>query len=171
MTQQQDILFKETQRFTQWWVWLLLLGMLALPLYGIIQQLFLREPWGSNPMPDWGLIVFALGTAAIVYFIYAIVLKTWIHPDKITVSFPPFFKKKHFLFGDIESAQVVTYGFVGYGLRISLKYGTVYNIKGNRGLALKLKNGKKFMIGTQHPVQVAELVQHQMGKVVTKQHN
>ena len=167
MKEQQDILFKETQRFTQWWVWLFLLGIMALPIYGIVQQLILGEPWGSKPMPDWGLIVFAVGTFAMVYFIYAIQLKTWIHPDRITLSFPPFFKKKQFLFSDIASAGVVTYGFVGYGLRISLKYGTVYNIKGNKGLALKLKNGKKFMIGTQHPVQVAELVKHQLDRSVT----
>ncbi len=165
--QSKDVLYKESQRFTQWWVWLFLLGISALPVYGIIQQLVFKEPWGDNPMPDWGLILFALGTAAMVYFIYAIHLKTWIHPDGVRVSFPPFFRNKHFPFKDMVSAQVVTYGFVGYGLRISLKYGTVYNIKGNKGLAIVMKNGKKFMIGTQHPVQVAEIVNHQLERAVT----
>ena len=169
MHNQQDILFKETQRFTQWWLWLLLAGISILPVYGIIQQLMLNEPWGDNPMPDWGLIVYAVGNAAIVYFIYAINLKTWIHPDGVRVSFPPFFRNKHFSFDDMVSAEVVTYGFVGYGLRISLKYGTVYNIKGNKGLAITMKNGKNFLIGTQHPAQVDEIIKHLLGRNVTKQ--
>ena len=168
LNEPKDVLFKESQRFTQWWLWLLLLGISALPVYGIIQQLFFGEPWGDKPMPDWGLIVYAAGNAAIVYFIYAINLKTWIHPDGVRVSFPPFFRNKHFSFDDMDSAEVVTYGFVGYGLRISLKYGTVYNIKGNKGLAMIMKNGKKFMIGTQHPAQVAEIVKHLLTRNVTK---
>ena len=36
-----------------------------------------------------------------------------------------------------------------YGVRLGSKYGTVYNINGNKGLAIELKNGKKFMVGTQ----------------------
>ena len=168
MKEQQDILFKESQKFTQWWLWLLLLGLLALPMYGMVQQLILKEPWGSKPLPDWGLIIFALGMAALVYFIYAIRLKTWIHPDRIVVSFPPFFRRKQFLIADIESAEVVTYTvLVGYGLRYSPKYGTIYNIKGNKGLLITMKNRKKFMIGTQHPTQVGEVVKHLLSRNVT----
>jgi len=169
MKDQHDILFKESQRFTQWWLWVLLFGLLTLPFYGIVQQLILKEPWGSKPMSDLGLIIFALGMAALVYFIYYIQLRTWIHPDRIVVSFPPFFRKKQFVIYEIASAKVVTYGMlVGYGLRYSSKYGTVYNIKGNKGLALTMKNGKKYMIGTQHPAQVEEVVKHQLAMSVTK---
>ena len=169
MKDHRDILFKESQRFTQWWLWLLLLGLLALPIYGMIQQLILKEPWGSKPMSDWGLTLFGLGMLGFVYFFYYIQLKTWIHPDSIVVSFPPFFRKKHFAVSDIAAARVVTYGFVGYGLRLSPKYGTVYNIKGNKGLALTMKNGKKFMIGTQNPNQVEEVVKHLLSRNVTFQ--
>ncbi len=168
MKDQRDILFKETQRFTQWWVWLFLIGMLALPIYGIVQQIILKEPWGNNPMPDWGLLIFLLGMIGFVYFFYAISLETRIHPEGIAVSFFPFFKKKQFRIKDIASAAVVTYRFVGgYGLRYSTKYGTIYNIKGNKGLAINMKNGKKFMIGTQHPVQVEEVVKHLLSRNVT----
>lgn len=51
---------------------------------------------------------------------------------------------------DIKSAKVVNYGFVGgWGIRLWTAYGTVYNIKGNKGLAIELFNGEKFLIGTQ----------------------
>ena len=168
MQDQRDILFKESQRFTQWWLWLLLFGMLALPIYGLIQQLIFKEPWGSKPMSDWGLIIFALGMVAFLYFFYYIQLRTWIHPDRLIVSFPPFFKKKQFRIADIESVKVVTYGLlVGYGLRYSPKYGTVYNIKGNKGLAITMKNGGKYMIGTQQPAQVEEIMKHLLSRNVT----
>ena len=167
MKDQRDILFKETQRFTQWWLWIFLIGMLTLPIYGMVQQFILGEPWGSKPMPDWGLLLFGLGMLAFVYFFYAIQLKTWIHPDGIVVSFPPFFRRKRFSVSDISSAKVITYGFTGYGLRYSPKHGTIYNIKGNKGLAIVMKSGRKFMIGTQHPAQVEEIVKHLLSRNVT----
>lgn len=47
------------------------------------------------------------------------------------------------------------------GIRFGSKYGTAYNMKGNYGLAIKLKNGQKFLIGTQ---KVEELGQFLEGK-------
>ena len=52
---------------------------------------------------------------------------------------------------DIEEAELIKYGFVGYGIRLSIKYGSVYNVKGDKGLRITLKNGKKYLIGTQTP--------------------
>lgn len=46
--------------------------------------------------------------------------------------------------------KVINYGFVGgWGIRLWTKYGTVYNVSGNKGLFIKLKNGKTMVIGTQ----------------------
>ena len=33
------------------------------------------------------------------------------------------------------------YGFVGYGIRLGSKYGLIYNINGNKALAIELSNG------------------------------
>ena len=58
--------------------------------------------------------------------------------------------KKDIKWKDIKDVQVIEYGFVGgFGIRLGTKYGTVYNIKGNKGLAIELTNGKKYLIGTQ----------------------
>jgi len=44
----------------------------------------------------------------------------------------------------------VHYGFVGgWGIRLFTAYGTVYNMRGAKGLAIRLKSGKKFLIGSQ----------------------
>lgn len=75
-------------------------------------------------------------------------LKTEIFQDEIRINFFPFVKKR-INWNEIKSVEIVNYGFVGWGIRLWTKYGTVYNTKGNKGLAIELLNGKKFLIGTQ----------------------
>lgn len=143
------IVFKETQRFTQWWLWILLSGIGMIPVYGIYKQLILGEKFGDNPMPDIGLIIFFLFVFGIIAFIGSMKLKTEIDQNEIKIHFYPMLKKQ-IKWSDVKHAEVVNYGFVGgWGVRFWPKYGTIYNIKGNKGLAIELLNGKKFVIGTQ----------------------
>lgn len=152
------ILFKETQRFTQWYIWILLFGMLLIPVYGIIQQLVYKEPFGDNPMSDVGLVIFFFGMLAFCVLFRIMQLKTIVTKEKITAHFIPLFSKTIAL-ENVAHAEIVTYGFVGYGIRFSKTYGTVYNIKGNKGIALTLTNKKKFLIGTQQPHQLDDVIQ------------
>lgn len=141
--------FTETQKITQWWLWLLILGVALIPFYGLYQQLIIGDPFGTNPMSDMGLAIFAILMVGFVYFFYMITLKTEINSDEIKIGFFPFLRKT-IRWDELESAEVMTYDFVGgWGLRIATKYGTVYNIRGNSGLALVMKSGKKYLIGTQ----------------------
>jgi hypothetical protein len=76
-------------------------------------------------------------------------LKTEIDQNEIRMSFFPFVKKR-VSWSEVESAEIVNYGFVGgWGIRLWTEFGTVYNTKGNKGLAIELFNGEKFLIGTQ----------------------
>jgi hypothetical protein len=85
-------------------------------------------------------------------------LQTTITKYQVTINFPPLAKKR-ILWSDVEQAQIVKYSpLIGYGLRIWTPHGTVYNVKGNRGLFLILKNGKKYMIGTQRPKEVEDII-------------
>lgn len=47
---------------------------------------------------------------------------------------------------EIKFVRIMNYGFVAYGIRLASKFGTVYNIKGNIGLAIELNTGKKIVI-------------------------
>lgn len=142
-------IFKEEQKFTQWWLWLLLIGIGIIPLYGIYKQLILGEIFGNNPMSDLGLILFSLFVFGIIVLFWLMLLITEIDRYYIKMSFFPFVKKQ-IKWSEIKTANVLNYGFVGgWGIRILTKYGTVYNIKGNIGLAIELLNGKKMVIGTQ----------------------
>ena len=85
-------------------------------------------------------------------------LKTEISSSGIKMAFSPL-AKKNISWKDIKSAKIVKYEFVGYGIRFGSIYGTVYNTKGDMGLAIETRSGDKFVIGTQNPDQVQKLVQ------------
>ncbi|MCX6277977.1 MAG: hypothetical protein NT004_07755 [Bacteroidetes bacterium] len=153
--------FKEDQKFTQWWLWLILIIIGLLPVYGIYKQLILGEKFGDKPMPDFGLIIMAIFIFALLALFYLMRLKTEIDQHEIRMSFFPFTNKKT-RWRDIKSAKIVNYGFVGgWGIRIGTKYGTVYNTKGKMGLAIELKNGRKFCIGTQKAEQLEQILKKQ----------
>ncbi|MFZ9002689.1 MAG: hypothetical protein ACO20F_08065 [Robiginitalea sp.] len=150
--------FTEIQKFNQWWLRVFLAGLLLLPVYGIYKQVHLGQPWGNNPMSDTGLWIFLLGTLVFIGFFLYIELRTEIDERGIRVRLRPI-TRNVFNWEQIEKVEPITYGFVGYGLRFSFKYGTVYNIRGNKGLAVYLKDGRRFLIGTQQTGKIVQAVE------------
>lgn len=149
--------FKEEQRFRQWWLWVILIAISGLLLFGIYKQLILGQKFGNKPMSDLGVIIFALFNFGLLAGFWFVGLKTAINSREIVITFFPFVKKR-VSWKDIKSAEIVNYGFVGgYGIRLGTKYGTVYNTKGTKGLAIELLNGKKFLIGTQKEVELQQI--------------
>ena len=152
------ILFEEHQRFSQWWLWLFLGALGVFALYGFYQQIILGKPFGSKPMSDWGLIVFLVFTAAFISMFYFMTLSTKITEKTIHIRFFPFVNKT-IPWNDVEKAEVVRYGFVGgWGIRLGTQYGTAYNMSGNIGLAIQLKSGVKYLLGTQKEEEVSVLL-------------
>jgi len=141
--------FFESQRFNQWWLWALLFGIFGVGSYGLIQQLILEVPFGSKPMNNTGIIGFSLFNLGMILLFRWMRLKTRIDAKGIYMRFVPF-KTKFHTWEEIESISVVNYGFVGgWGIRLFTNYGTVYNMRGAQGLAIRLKSGKKYLIGSQ----------------------
>jgi len=150
--------FKEEQKFTQWWLKVILSIIGIIPVYAIYKQLILKEKFGDNAMSDLGLVIFCVIIFSLITMFLFIRLKTEINQNEIRMSFFPFVKKK-IKWKEIKSAEIVNYGFVGYGIRLGSKYGTIYNIKGNNGLAIELQNGKKIVIGTQKENELNKILQ------------
>lgn len=147
---ESTILYSETQKFTQWWLWLFLGGVGFFTLYILYKQLILGVPVGNNPMSNLGLGIFSIFVVCFIGLFFVMGLNTEIDNEAIHIRFVPF-TSKHILWQDVQSVEVITYDFVGgWGIRLGTKYGTVYNIRGYKGLALQLKSGKKIMIGTQN---------------------
>jgi len=150
--------FKETQKFTQWWLWLIVISTLAMPVISLFRALFLQEP-NEESMSTASIIGIILGVSSVVFMFAAINLTTRINQNEIHFKLIPFVNKTY-SWSDVKTAEVVNYGFVGgWGVRLWTKYGTVYNIKGNQGLAIELKNGKKFLIGSQKAAELKQFIE------------
>lgn len=140
--------FTETQKFG-WWVWLLMIPVCLIPVVGLVVQMGFGKDFGNNPISNGGLIFLLMFGLVMIGLFSAMKMKTLIDEKHITINFFPL-AKKSVTWDEVKNANVINYGFVGgWGVRLWTKYGTVYNMRGNKGLAIELKNGKRFLIGTQ----------------------
>lgn len=151
-------LFHEVQQFRQWWIYLLLLFIIATSLLPIYQVLM------GNPVPDSGagsyvpLLLAPVITMAAVFFLLSIKLVNSITREGILIRLSPFVKR-FIPWEEVEKAYVRTYRpimeYGGWGIRFGAGGSRAYNISGNQGLQLVLKNGKKILVGTQKPESLA----------------
>ncbi|MFC1726680.1 DUF6141 family protein [candidate division KSB1 bacterium] len=149
-----QIIFKESQKFDQWWLRTIILAGSALVWWAFYNQIILEKPWGSNPGPDWLVIalVLIIGIGLPLLF-FSIQLITIITADSIRIRFLPFqFKGRIIPVNEIERFEIRQYRpifeYGGWGIKYG-KSGLAYNVKGKTGLQLYLKNDDKILIGTQ----------------------
>jgi len=179
----EKTLFKEEQRFGQWWLWLLLIacfGVSVVPLwYGYFNQVTTGVPWGDNPTSDTGLLLTAIPVTLLMAGILVLfnfsTLYLEVREDGVYFRFPPFFSRWKVIRRDeIGSYMVGKYHpigeYGGYGVRNSFgRHGKAYNVSGNLGLRLTMKNGKVVLIGTRRKQALAFAMQKMMsGQDTTK---
>jgi hypothetical protein len=140
--------FEEKQRFTQWWLWLILLAACTIPYVPILLGLDAKTD-------QWlGLLAMSVLLFFVVGLLFLIQLKTKVDELGIHYQFIPFhFKQKTILWQDIKSAEVRKYEplkeYGGWGIKGFSKKNRAFNVKGNMGLQLVLKTGDKILLGTQ----------------------
>lgn len=148
-------MFTETQRFTQWWLWLVLLGVWASMVYS-----FVTAPPQTNVA---AFVSFGIGILLPLLF-WQMKLTTRITEDGIFVRFFPFhLKEKFFAWETITSSYVRSYSplmeYGGWGIKYSFKgNGLVYNTAGNVGLQLYFKEGEPVLIGTQKGEEIKQVL-------------
>ena len=158
--------FKERQYFRQWWFIMILVIVMGITIYGMVQQVVFDQPWGNNPMSNSGFIVLMLLLVFLLGSIFMMRLETKIDALGIQFGFYPFQRKGIFYaWSDITEISVIEYSplkeYGGWGWRISLSgKGQAYNVSGNNGIKIILKNGKQRLIGTQRQDEVAEIINH-----------
>ena len=86
---EEDYIFKEQQRFKQWWLWLIILGIDGLLIYGAVQQLIIGMPFGEQPMSNTGLILAVVLSLALTAFSFSVRLDTRIDRTGLAVRFFP----------------------------------------------------------------------------------
>jgi hypothetical protein len=150
--------FEENQRFTQWWMWGIILLPFGIALKACYDQFVLGVPFGNKPMTNTELIFFTLFGIGFAFFFWINQLKTKIDHHGIHVHFFPY-TKRTLAWGEVDKCQVIPYGFVGgWGMRLWTQYGTVYNVRGGKGLYVQLKNKKKFLVGTQQAEELERFI-------------
>lgn len=160
----ENILFSETQRFRQWWIWVLILGVDALFLYGFLFQVVAGGRFGDKPMSDAGLIIAIIICLAFTLLFYNLSLRTTISAEGIHVWFSPIQRKGHFYpWEKILKSYVRKYSpfseFGGWGVRYGRPgKGKALNVSGNMGLQLEFANGKKLLIGTRKPDEITSVL-------------
>ena len=166
-----DVLFEEQQSMRQPWVWILVLvnslTLVGLLGYGLYQQLYLGEPWGTGPVSDRALIAISVFSFAIALGLPVLVLgvrlSVRVSASTLHVHYAPFINRRIPL-SSIAESKAVAYqplrDFGGWGIRFSLSgKGRAYNISGNHGVQLKLATGKLLLIGSQRADELAHAIE------------
>lgn len=129
----KEILYTERQRFKQWWLWLILLGVNGLFLFGVFKQVIGGQQFGDKPMSNTGSLVATGLTFALTLLFINFRLDTTIKKDGIYVRFFPFHLKfKHYTWESLTKSFVRQYSplteYGGWGLRLGL-FGWIFHSK------------------------------------------
>lgn len=139
--------FTEKQRFSQWWLWLLLSTIMVYTIYNFVED---RQYFSTLE-----LAISILIPILVIILFLVIRLETKIDEQGIYVRFFPFqITFRYYPWRNIKKAYVRKYSplteYGGWGMRQGLfGKGKAYNVKGNQGLQIILNDEKKVLIGTQ----------------------
>lgn len=145
-------IFKETQKFTQTWLMILLAISLLVPV-GIILKEYTKQ--GTNVTTRELILTISLMVVSLSpIFIFKLI--TRIDERGIHYCFFPIHRKlKLISWSNIDSIYLRNYNpiseYGGWGLKTGWgrKHGKAFNISGDLGIQLILKDGRKLLIGTQ----------------------
>jgi len=156
------IYFREVQRFRQAWYWAIQIPALALLSYLVYRQLVLGKPVGDHPASNTALVIIAATIAVFVIWFFKLELITEVRDDVLEIRFRGLFVRRVILLSEIRHFEAETYrpirDYGGWGVRRGLD-GMAYNVSGNRGVELKLGDGKSLLIGSQRPEELALALQ------------
>ena len=152
----KELIFKEKQKFTQKWLWLILI---ILPLLIIIPPIDLS----SDPKLSYLIILMSLSPMILFYFIE---LRVMLSNKGLQYQFFPFHLKSYTIkLDEITSFEELTYSpikdYGGWGIRYGFK-GKAYNVSGNKGVKIYLKNGKNILFGSKKSNELALVLEQIM---------
>ena len=169
--------FKESQRFNQWW--LILFGLIIVIFIGLGFVSEYKDS-GGNLSNDQLISMIISGSLMVIVFLLIgfIRLKTKIDENGITYQFTPFhFTPRIIPWSDLSKCYIRKYSpiteYGGWGIRglqrkgfwdFSNK-GMAYNTKGDMGIQLEFKDGGKLLIGTQDPDKAKKTIHTYISKM------
>ena len=170
MSQEQETIFREIQRFRQPLLWLFIVS-LSVSLVGVVshamlRQLVLGKPLNQHAIPDTVLVFF--GTLLILLILglpvlLALVrLVTEVRLDGLYFGFFPFQRS----LVKVEPAQLKNFEMRVFKSVAELRAwrdkkldrGNILTVNGNYGVHLELSTGQCWFIGSQRPDQLAQAI-------------
>jgi hypothetical protein len=159
-----DSSFIEIQRFNKWWHYMFMLlpfVFISCMSYLILNDLIETNDGEKHPVL---LILLIISSVLAGYWFYSMKLITYIDANGIEVNYKsiPFAYRK-ISWDEIENIETVTYSplweYGGWGVRWSAN-GWCYNVRGKKGIKIIYKNKDVFLIGTQEPESIKQLIQN-----------
>jgi hypothetical protein len=160
-------LFEETQRFDQWWIKVILF----IPVFEVLATM-LNEYQTLGVVGNNSLIALAV-VACVVMLLVVMNLHTRINETGISFCFFPFhIKPQQIRWDEVEVVYIREYNalteYGGWGIRGLFGDRKAYNVKGNIGLQLVLRDGKKILFGTSDRQRLANaLEQLQQDRIIS----
>lgn len=167
MDKSGEVLFLEVQKQRQVWLWVFLAGSFVVT---VIAQVVLLAKTGLSAALEqnavgaiMGIIIGPLILLAVLLLMYCSKLITEVRVDGVYIRYVPFHRSyRCFLFSEIQSWEPRTYSpigeYGGWGIRWGRGGGIdnlAYNVSGNQGVQLVLNNGRRILIGSQKPQELA----------------
>ena len=156
-------LYFEQQRFRQKWILLICSITPAVLLFPLMVSVL-----SSGSMPDSAkasffiFLITAFVAIVIPILLRKVGLDTRVSREGLSFRFVPFHRHERvYSFEYILGVEAVQYSPVrdygGWGIRVG-RVGMAYNVYGNMGVMVTLKNGKSFLIGSQRSESLAEII-------------
>ena len=150
------------QRFGAWWVWLVVVLCTVGTWWVFLAQIVFDEPLGSEPAPGWLMWLLLVLVGVGLPALFAVLrLTVEVRTDRVDIRFRPF-THRSIAATDIEAAEahayrpVVEYG--GWGIKGWSRKKVAYNVKGDLGVELRLRDGRSVMLGSQRPAELEAAV-------------
>ena len=127
-----------------------------------VMQVVLGIPFGNVPAPDWVIYAIA-GFFGVLFplFFLSLRLVTEVRGDVLKVRFAPLWPRRIHMH-EIESCEARIYKpireYGGWGIRWTPWAGRAYNVRGNRGVQIVLRNGKRLLIGTKRSAELERAI-------------
>jgi len=155
------VLYSETQAFQLGYARFTLAMPPAALLIVSCRQILWHHPWGNPPVTNGNLLFLTILSLAVYFRLITVRLVTELRPEQLSVAMKGFWRKTRVAITDIRSATAVEYDpareYRGYGVRRGPR-GQAYIASGNKAVQLELRDGRKLLVGSQRPKELARRI-------------
>ncbi|MBN1477384.1 hypothetical protein JXA47_11575 [Candidatus Sumerlaeota bacterium] len=154
MSEHDPILFREVQRFAQWWLWAMLIGLgFIVPLTILVAIKLAEEEVSSTEFLP--ALLATGGCLLLIGLLFAVLrMTTEVRRTGLYLGFLPFRRLKQIPLEGMTEHRAVEYrpvrDYGGWGIK-GTRSKRAFNVKGNRGVRIDFEDGRHILIGSQEP--------------------